>query len=652
MNTRISYLKNAVCNTTDDIDAYGDLSQKEYACVGGKEEIYRKSHFLSCFAEKIPVVIDENELICGSMRFWRSRAAYRNKGHIIVDYRMILHEGICGIKEKISKLDTVDAKAFDEAIDAFSVFIERYAKAAEDLYKLNGNNDMKTVAENCYSILKQAPDTFHRALQLVWFVHLFLHAEGMAAAVSFGRFDDYMYPLYKKDIENGTLTYEKAKELLMCFWLKTCEGDESQNLTVGGDIENELTLLCLEVTQELTVQQPSISVRINDNTSETLWQKMIDLVKCKIGMPSIFNDNIVIKSLKNLGISDKDAKNYAIVGCYEANPDGNAYGCTAYGGAIFLHQILLEFLDENKAYTDYDEFYSAFKKYFWDKYNTDILEQFRKNWTNIYNNDVSPFESICMGGCLNSGLAAEHGGCDYTMFGINILGIGTLTDSIYVIKKLVFEQKQYGYSEFINQVKNNFPDRALAERCRNMQGKYGTDNTETNELAKDLSLFISGLVENGEIAAGVIPYAGLFIFLADVHSHNYPATPDGRLDGERLSYGIAASDLCVGKTVTSMLNSAANIANDRFADGNPNMFSISEKDISGEKGDEILKALIKGYFQKGGFHLQINVTDAEILKKAQEKPDEYRDLIVRISGYSEYFTRLHEDVQTALIERS
>ena len=257
-----------------------------------------------------------------------------------------------------------------------------------------------------------------------------------------------------------------------------------------------------------------------------------------------------------------------------------------------------------------------------------------------------------MNGCLENGIPAEWGGCKYTMAGINILGIGTLIDSIYAIKKIVFEHQEYTYRDFVNQVKNNFPDKALAQKCKNLQGKYGTDTQETNDLARDLSIFIADLVENGEIYEGVVPYAGLFIFLGDVHSGRYPATPDGRLYGERISYGVGASDFCVDKTITSVLNSASNIAHDRFADGNPLMFSIPEKDVAGDKGDALLKALIKSYFEMGGFHLQINVTDAETLKKAKERPQDYSDLIVRISGYSEYFTRLREDVQKALIERS
>ena len=650
MNNRIDYLKSIINLETEDIHAYRILAEKEYDNITDKDELFRKSHFLQNFAKKIPIIIDNQELLVGSMRFWNAKNGKtnireRNIGHIIVDYRMILQEGLPGIREKILKLSSRESISFAEVIEAFSLFIERYAKEAAVL-------KMSTVSENCYELIRSAPRTFYQALQLVWFVHLFLHAEGMAAAVSFGRFDDYMYPFYKNDLERGILTREQAKELLMCFWLKTCEGDESQNLTVGGNIENGLSLLCLDVASELKVQQPSVSVRISDTTSDELWNKTTQLIKSKIGMPAIFNDNIVIKALENAKVEKADAQNYAIVGCYEPNSEGNTLGTTACMGYFYLHDVLLEFLDYNRTYTEFSSFYCDFKRFFQEKYNGDILIGFQKNWEHIRKYCVSPFQSACMAHCLENGVPAEWGGCKYTMAGINILGIGTLVDSIYAIKKIVFERKEHSYVEFIDQVKNNFPDKTLAQKCKKLNGKYGTDTPETNDLAEDLSTFIADLVSNGEIYEGVVPYAGLFVFLHDVFSDKYPATPDGRLNGERISYGIGASDFCVDKTITSVLNSATHIANNRFADGNPLMFSISEKDASGEKGDMLLKALIKGYFEKGGFHLQINVTDAETLKKAKENPQEYSDLIVRISGYSEYFTKLNSAVQKSFIERS
>ena len=650
MNKRIQYLKDNIRKNTADIDAYQEIKKKSYAESEEMAEIFRKARFLSEFAANIPVVLDENELICGSMRFWRADIFGRNMGHIIVDYEMLINDGLPTIKEKIQQLSTTDAKAFSEALVAFELFIKRYADEAEARFVLNGNRDMSRVAKNCRQLLSGRPQNFEQALQLIWFVQIFLHAEGASAAVSFGRFDEYLYPFYKKDIECG-ISKEALKELIACFWIKTCEGDESQNLTLGGGEENELTLVCLAVTAELKLWQPSVSVRINEKTTERVWKAIADLVKVGIGMPALFNDRVITAALRNLGISEIDAENYGIVGCYEANPCGNTYGTTAAGGCFCLHNILLEFLGNEKNYATFSDFYSAFLEFFKTKYETDILNEFRMNWDWIKRYFVSPFQGLCFRDCLNTGLAAENGGCKYTMFGINILGIGTLIDSIYCIKKLVFEEKFCSYQYMVSQVKDNFPDEEFFLRCRRYEGKFGTDSEETNLLAHNLSLFIANLVDSCKIEPGVIPYAGLFIFLHDINSTHYPATPDGRRAGERISYGIGASDIAVGKTVTSILNSSSHIVNNRFADGNPLMIRLNTSDMAGENGDMIFKALISTYFENGGFHIQCNVVDIDTLKDAQKNPEKYSDLTVRISGFSARFITLSESVQNALIER-
>ena len=651
MTERIKYLKDNIRKVTADIAAYGEIKSKSYAESEGMDEIFRKAKFLSDFATNIPIVLDDREIICGSMRFWHGIVeGHGNMGHIIVDYEMILNDGLPLIKEKINKLSTNDSLAFRVALDAFELFIKRYADEANAHFLLNGNTDMKRVSENCRQLLKGKAQNFEQALQLLWFVHVFLHAEGAAAAVSFGRFDCYLYPFYKKDLKSG-VSKDALHELIACFWLKACEGDESQNLTLGGGDENELAIACLEITAELKVWQPSVSVRINDKTTERTWNAITDLMKVGIGMPAVFNDGVIIKALCNLGISEDDAENYGIVGCYEANSSGNTYGTSAAAGLFSLHDILLEFLFNGEDYAGFETFYPAFLAFFKNKYETDIMAKFRTNWERIKREHVSPFQGICFRDCLDSGLAAEHGGCKYTMFGINILGIGTLIDSIYCIKKLIFEEKYCSYNYLVSQVKENFTDEELFLRLRRCKGKFGTDSEETNALARELSVFIADLVDSMEVESGVIPYAGLFIFLADVNSSKYPATPDGRRAGERISYGIAASDIAEGKTVTSILNSSANIANDRFADGNPLMLRINKSEVEGEEGNVILKSLITSYFKNGGFHIQCNIVDAETLREAQKSPDEYSDLTVRISGYSARFTTLSETVQNALIER-
>ena len=223
MTERIKYLKANIRKRTPDIDAYGVIKNKSYAESEGMGEIFRKAKFLCDFAANIPVVLDGRELICGSMRFWHGRVrGHGNMGHIIVDYEMLINDGLPVIRERINKRSTEDAQAFAKVLDAFELFIKRYADEAEKCYLSDGNTDMHRVAKNCRQLLKGSPESFEQALQLVWFVHLFLHAEACAPAVSFGRFDKYLYPFYKNDLLRGVSEAE-LKEALACFWLKTCE---------------------------------------------------------------------------------------------------------------------------------------------------------------------------------------------------------------------------------------------------------------------------------------------------------------------------------------------------------------------------------------------------------------------------------------------
>ena len=647
MKINLDFLKKNVENVTEDIEAYKAIAKKNYFDNENSSEIMRKAEFLTAFAREMPIVLTDGEPIIGSMRFSR-KFLNLNKGHITVDYRMLLREGIAGVKKRISHLKTPDGAAFSVALDAFSEFIARLADAAE-------GKGLTEPAKNCRKLLSAPPKSFHSALQLVWLVHLFLHAEGSASGVSFGRFDLYMYPFYKRDVELEILAAEDAEKLIGAFFLKCCEADESQNLTVGGDSENELSFLILKVCGELAVKQPSVSVRVGKATSQSFFSAAVKALTVGTGNPCFFNDRVIIPALKRIGIEDADAENYGIVGCYEANPEGCCFGTTSSAGFFYLHDVLTEFLGRvrEESYADFSTFLVAFKSFFKKKYNGEILAYLRSDrWEHrVMGECPSPFESLCIGSCLESGVCAEHGGAKYTLAGINILGIGTLTDSLYVIKKLVFELKEYSLSYLVENMSENFSDEALYLKCRNMRGKFGTDDPETNQLVRELSLFISELLDAERLHDGVVSNGGLFVFLHDVDSESYPATPDGRRRGERISYGIAPSDIALGKTLTSVLSSSSNIASDRFANGCPMQIRLSRTELSADNAELILASLIKGYFAHGGFHIQINIADTEELIEAKKNPDLHDDLIVRISGYSDHFTRLREDIQDALIER-
>jgi pyruvate-formate lyase len=667
-----------VIRSADEQRIYAELAYKSFSTSLDMPEILRKARFLSVFANEFPVTVKEDELIVGSQRFTgpnfagildedksRSMGFCGNIGHIIVDYGRVLREGIRGLREHIERMEPSDEiternhKAFEETLESFSIFIRRHGDSArliaEPCSEVRKKRQLFQIAENCEWIAERSPHTFWEALQLVWFIQIFLHAEANNAAISFGRFDQYMWRFLESDLQNEILTMESAEELLLCFWFKCCEGDESQNLIVGGideegcNAENPLSLLCLKVARELRVWQPSVSVRITPDTSDSFWQASLELCAAEFGMPSFFSDPVVTSALKALDIPSDRACDWGIVGCYEATPQGDTYGLTV-GGGFVLPDILLDFLDTGVETLTFEELYQKFQSFF-AEYYAQQLKGYQNQWNSLRNNCASPFESICLTGCIESGLAVEEGGGRFNLFGLNILGLGTLVDSLLVLKNSVYDKQKLSLQEMRKQLKENFPDESLLMLCRNLNGKYGSDSEYSNKLAEELSGYITNLVVDSRLENGVRPYPGFFRFLADVYAP-LPATPDGRRENDRISYGAGPGVFCKDSTPTTIVNSASHVAHDRSACGNPLMLSFNRDDIRGEDGLQRLRQVIETYFQKGGFHLHINIIDPSQLRAAQKNPMEYSHFIVKVSGYSARFTALDKRLQDAIIERA
>jgi formate C-acetyltransferase len=612
-----------------------ETASRVYSRTQHLPEILRRAEFLKEFAAAVPVNIPPDELIVGSQRF--SRPAWTGKkfvmrgnhGHICVDYGRVLTLGIGALCCKIAQMPESDnKKAFMQSLEAFAVFIRRhgFAKLAE-----------------------QPPETFHEALQLVWFIQIFLHAEGNGAAVSFGRFDQYLGKFLEADLKSERISEGQAFELLCCFCIKCCEGDESQNLTLGGK-ENKLSVLMLQVMNELRIWQPSLSVRIGADTSEDFWEAALNLCSTGIGMPSFFNEPVVSSGLKKLGIPAARAEDWGIVGCYEASPQGDCYPLTVAGG-FTLPELLWNFLQTRSSWKSFDSFYDGLKIYFNEIYLQKILPSFKQRWNDFCRNCPSPFESICVNGCIESGLAVEEGGAIFNLFGVNILGLGTLVDSLLSIKELIFEAEDLTFEQIKQQLNDNYPNQKLLLRCRNLPGKFGTNTSESNKLAHDISAFIANTVIKNPLPGCVRPYPGFFRFGQDINQ-KFMASADGRLADERISYGSGPGVFLDRADITSILNSAACVAHKSCACGNPLLISLNRKDASGIEGRQRIRHLVESYFRQGGFHLHFNITDAEYLENAKLNPDDYSELIVRISGFSANFVRLDALWQDAIIERT
>ncbi len=651
-----------------------------YCATSGSPAAVQRSEFLRQFAALMPIAIRNDELIIGSQRFsgWTHRGEKltsdlrdqmgfcSNHGHIAVDYGRVLRRGLGGLLQDIaaSTPETSDERtetnrtAMTLAAEALSEFIRRHADTAHALAQTTHDPErqveLQQIAETCRQIATEPPCTFAGGLQLLWFTQVFLHAESGNTAISFGRFDQYMWPLLRNDLNTGVLNMKFAAEMLACFWLKCCEGDESQNLILGGIdsegslAENPLSLLCLEVAAEVRTFQPSLSVRICKNTSQQFREISLELCSAGIGMPSFFNDDVVIRSLQATGLPIDRARDFAIVGCYEAASQGDTYALTV-AGKLPLVNVLADYVQQASAGT-FDGFVAEFKTFIKDRYH-ECLKTYQDLLDTLAQNAASPFQAICLTGCIESLLTAEECGAKYTIFGVNVLGLGTVIDSLLVVQKLVYETGELSLEQLAAQLAENFSDERICQQCRNLSGKYGSDSETTNVIATDISGFVADMINASRMANGVRPYPGLFQFGADTDP-DFHATPDGRRDGDRVSYGVAPDIYCSDITPTSIVSSAASIPHDRCGCGNPLMLSFSRADIEGPGGIMRLWRIIETYFAKGGFHLHMNITNADDLRTAQAQPQQHTDMKVRISGYSAQFTTLAKPWQDAIIERT
>ena len=679
MNSRIERLREAVLadfascrgsRLTDRAEqtALARLAAREYRASVGAPEVERKAAFLEAFAREMPVCLRPDELIVGSQRFmappWsqilgdeaaRAMQFRGNLGHIVVDYGRVLRRGISGLRCDLAAVPVTawvspaNRAAFPRALEAFACFIARHAEAAAAAGE-------RQAGEACAWIADRPPSTFQQALQLTWLTHVFLHAESPStAAISFGRLDQYLWPYLRRDLAEGILDEIQARDLLSGFWLKCCEGDESQNLVVGGcdeagrGAENPLSRLCLEVCRDLRVWQPSLSVRLGPDSSAGFRRAACELAALGFGMPSFLNDPVVIRALEAAGIPLPRARDYGIVGCYEATPQGDAMPYTVAGN-ILLPTLFRDYLAQASA-AGYEEFEAGFTAFLRRRYREVILPGFQTSWEQRAKATASPFESLCVTGCLESGRCAEEGGARFNLYGVDILGLGTAVDSLQAVRELVYQDRALTLRELRQTLEADFADGTVLRRCRALPGKYGTDADFTNALAGRLSEVLGRLVLDHPLAHGVRPYPGLFLFGSDIMMP-CPATPDGRRQGDRVSYGCGPGVFGRQAGPTAVLNSAASQRHDLFGCGNPLLLSLSPADAEGSAGVARVAALVDGYFARGGFQVHFNTTSAETLREAKAHPEQHSGLLVRISGYSARFTELAERWQDALIERT
>ena len=551
--------------------------------------------------------------------------------------------------------------------------------------------ELLTIAENCRVVPENPPQTFQQALQMVWFAHVYFHIEVCTPANGFGRFDQYMWPYYKKDvIDDKRITQEEALEMLECFYLKACEVFEVRDhwyaqsfagypmweiLIVGGqtpdgrDATNELSYVCLEAANQLKTTQPVMAVRVWEGTPEALIRKGCEMIQDGQANPGFFNDNAAMQMALGKGCTIEEARDWTIVGCIQPGPGGGSTDGSPDAGYVnmgkmvnfVLHngfdidtgkQMGLETGDPRK-FKDIEEFKDALKKQILYHY-----EMIREGYNIMQSMHMTRFPVIFAGmvtkGCVESGRSVQHGGAKYTTAGLYITGAANMADSIAAIDTCVFRDKDITMDELISALDKNFEgEERMRQLLINKPPKFGNDNEYVDGIYREMMHFIADNVQQWDDARG-----GKYSF--NVHSQTVNvshgmacgATPDGRLAGE--PFCDNASPM-MGRDVsgpTATVKSVASMGQEAFHDGALFNLRFDPKGVEGEKGLASIEGVIKTYFKHGGEPIQINVVDNKTLKDAQKHPEKYKGLMVRVAGYMAYFTELDKSAQDTIIYRT
>ena len=677
---------------------------------------------------------------------------YNGVGHVTVQYDKVLaigYEGIIAeVEAELAKCNVGDgdyAKRthFYEAIitscKAVITYAKRYAKLAKEEAEKCSDPKRKTellqISQNCERVPAKGAASFYEACQSFWFVQQLLQIESSGHSISPGRFDQYMYPYYAADRDSGKITREFAQELMDCIWIKlndlnkcrdavSAEGFAGyslfQNLIAGGqnkdgvDVTNDLSFMCIQASMHVMLPQPSFSVRVWNGTPHDFMIRAAELTRTGLGQPAYYNDEVIIPSLLNRGLTLEDARDYDIIGCVEPQKAGKTDGW--HDAAFFNMCRPLELVFSNgvdkgeqisiqtgkvEEMSSFEEFYNAYKEQM--KYNIGLLVN-ADNAIDVAHAERCPlpFLSCMIDDCIKRGKTVQEGGAVYNFTGPQGFGVANMADSLYAVKKLVYDEKKISMAEFKELLAFNYGKgldaasiselttevakslkaagktvgekeitaiikavketaeaseiKARGEKLLEMIEeipKFGNDIAEVDYFARDVAYTYTKPLETYQNPRGGMYQAGLYPVSANVPlGAQTGATPDGRLAHTPVADGVSPT---AGKDVngpTAAANSVSKL--DHYIASNGTLFNqkFHPSALSGREGLENFVALIRSYFDQKGSHMQFNVVSRETLLDAQKNPEQYKHLVVRVAGYSALFTTLSRSLQDDIINRT
>ena len=677
---------------------------------------------------------------------------YNGVGHVTVKYEEVLAIGYEGIIAKAQKEldecnvgdgDYAKKSRFLEAVimscQAVIDYAHRYAELAEQMaYQCQDptrKQELLQIASNCTRVPAKGARNFYEACQSFWFVQQLIQMESSGHSISPGRFDQYMYPYYKSDMEAGNLTREFAQELMDCIWVKlndlnkcrdaaSAEGFAGyslfQNLIAGGqnkdgeDVTNDLSFMCIQASMHVHLPAPSLSVRVWNGSPHEFLIKAAELTRTGIGLPAYYNDEVIIPALQNRGLSLADAREYNIIGCVEPQKAGKTEGW--HDAAFFnmcrpLEMVFSNGMDKGVQISvqtgdvtemkSFDEFYDAYKKQ---------MEYFISLLVNADNAiDVAhaercplPFLSCMVDDCLKKGKSVQEGGAVYNFTGPQGFGVANMADGLFAVRQLVYDEKKISMKELKEALIWNYDKgldaqsagdigteilKAMKAAGRNVDAstaaavlnsligmkpepdklsrfkeihdmidevpKFGNDIPEVDYFAREVAYTYTKPLQNYKNPRGGQFQAGLYPVSANVPLGGQTgATPDGRYAHTPVADGVSPT---AGKDVKGPTAAASSVARlDHFIVSNGTLFNqkFHPSALSGREGLEKFVALIRSYFDQKGMHMQFNVVDRQTLLDAQEHPEKYKHLVVRVAGYSALFTTLSRSLQDDIIRRT
>ena len=630
----------------------------------------------------------------------------RAPGHTVLDGK-IYQKGMLDfrkeIRQSLDKLNFLndpmaynkreELKAMDIAIDAILILARRHAEKAAELAKSENNEKRKKELEQiqaiCSHVPAHAPRNFWEALQYYWFVHLCVITE-LNPWDSFnpGKLDQHLFPFYQDDLDQGALDKEHAKELLQAFWIKFnnqpappkvgVTAEESATYadfaqintggvkTDGADATNEVSYLILDVVDEMRLIQPSPSVQISKKTPDKFLKKALRVSRNGFGQPSIFNTDAVIQELIRQGKSVEDARNGGTSGCVETGAFGKEnYNLTGYFNLVKVLEITLHNGVDPRTgkrigletgdpldFKTFDELFSAYKKQL--LHFIDIKIKGNNIIERIYADNMPvPFLSLIIDDCVKRGMDYHNGGARYNTSYIQGVGTGTITDAMAAIKYHVFDAQKISMSQLLAALKNNFKgQKKIQDMLLNKTPRYGNDDDYADSIMQDIfEAYYEAVNERintkgGHYQINLLPTTCHIYFGSVVN-----ATPDGRFAGIPLSEGISPVQGADKKGPTAVIKSVSKMDHIRTGGTLLNM-KFSPHVLEGETGITKLTHLVRTYFKLDGHHIQFNVVNANTLRDALKHPQKYRDLIVRVAGYSDYFVDLGKELQEEIIKRT